>query len=146
MDIQILKIKPWMIKFRANNQIYFIKQIDESCSNGKQLWKYIPLDNNGHYKTEYLEGSYGDLNVRDFVPDRHPGQTYSQIDTEKFCAALAWYNFGEILGMSENEIKEYKTKRQIIMCEEKIKDLEQKLGSERLRLFILTHPEEYDYE
>ena len=142
MILKILKIKPWMIKFKVNNQIYFIKQTDEAYECSKQLFKYIPIDDKGHYKTELLYTSYGDLNVGDFVT-RKIGQTYRDIDRRKFLAALAWYNFGEFVGMSKEDISEYKRERQKIMCEEKIAQLEKELSKERLWLFILEHPEEY---
>ena len=142
MNIEVLKIKPWMIKFKVDNQIYFIKQTDEAYEHSKQLFKYIPLDDKGHYKTELLYTSFGDLNVGDFVT-RKLGQTYSDIDQNKFLAALAWYNFGEFVGMSKEDILEYKRERQKIMCKEKIAQLEKELSKERLWLFILEHPEEY---
>ena len=142
-DITILKVKPWQIKFKVDDKIYFIKQIDESCSNGKQLWRYIPIDNNGRYKAEFIKGSYGDLRISDFIT-QHPGQTYQQIDRRKFLAAIAWYNFGECIGMNQAEIKHYKNEWQIIKCEEEISDLKRKLVSAQLRLFILTHPGEYE--
>ena len=144
MILKILKIKPWMIKFRIDDQIYFIKQIDEIYEHGKMLWKYIPLDNKGHYKTECLKHSCGDLNISDFVTKKY-GQTYRDINLRKFWAALAWDNFGEAVGMSTENINAFKRERQKIMCEEKIAELEKELASEKLRLYILEHPEEYEY-
>lgn len=132
-----------MIKFKIDNQIYFIKDGDDVYENAKQLYKYIPTDDKGHYKTECLKGTFGSLNISDFVT-RKNGQTYRDIDTRKFLAALAWYNFGEAVGMSKEDIVAFKRERQKIMCEEKIKALEDELASERLKLFILEHWEEYE--
>lgn len=142
MDIKILKIKPWMIKFKVDDQIYFIKDTDEIYESSKQLFRYIPFDNKGHYKTELLYTSSGSLNIYDFVTRKH-GQTYKDIDLNKFCAALAWYNFGEFVGMNKEDITKHKTEHRIIICREKIDKLEKELASQRLILFILEHPEEY---
>lgn len=142
MTLKILKIKPWMIKFKIDDQIYFIKDGDNVYEYAKQLYRYIPTDDKGHYKTECLKGTFGSLNVSDFVT-RKNGQTYRDIDTHKFLAALAWYNFGEAVGMSEEDIKAFKTERQKIMWKEKIEKLEKELSIARLELFILEHPEEY---
>lgn len=54
MILKILKIKPWMIKFKIDNHIYFIKSVDDLFESGKQLFEYIPVDDKGHYKTECL--------------------------------------------------------------------------------------------
>ena len=143
MILKVIKIKPWMIKFKIDDVIYFIKDGDETFEHYKTLYKYIPTDDKGHYKTEALKSSYGDLNISDFVSLK-PGQTYRDIDGRKFCAALAWYNFGEAVGMSDDNIKAFKCERQKIMCEEKIEKLEKELASQKLRLFILEHPEEYE--
>lgn len=145
MILRILKIKPWMIKFKIDDQIYFIKDCDETYEHFKTLYKYIPTDNKGHYKTEVLKHSAGNLNTNDFVTYKR-GRTYKDADLRKFWSALAWYNFGEIVGMSAENISAFKRERQKIMCEEKIEKLEKELASERLRLFILEHPEDYKLE
>ena len=68
---------------------------------------------------------------------------FKDIDLNKFCAALAWYNFGEFVGMNKEDITKHKTEHRIIICREKIGKLEKELASQRLILFILEHPEEY---
>ena len=141
MNLKILKIKPWMIKFQIDNQIYFIKSVDDAYEHCKQLYKYVPLDNKGHYKTECLKGSFGDLNISDFVTRKY-GQTYRDLDLRKFWAALAWYDFGEAVGMSKENVAAFKREHQKIVCEEKIKVLEDELTIEKLKLFILEHWEE----
>lgn len=143
MDLKMIKIKPWMIKFKIDDVIYFIKDGDETFEHYKTLYRYIPTDDKGHYKTEALKGSYGDLNISDFVSLK-PGLTYRDIDGRKFWAALAWYNFGEAVGMSEENVIAFKRERQKIMCEEKIERLESELATQKLMLFILEHPEEYE--
>lgn len=142
MNLKMIKIKPWMIKFKIDDKIYFIKDGDDAYEHYKTLYRYIPTDDKGHYKTEALKGSIGSLNVGDFV-SRKPGQTYRDIDGRKFWAALAWYDFGEAVGMSEENVIAFKRERQKIMCEKKIERLESELATQRLMLFALEHPEEY---
>lgn len=136
MILEILKIKSWMIKFKIDDHIYFIKSVDDLFESGKQLFEYIPVDNKGHYKTECLAGSYGDLNVSDFVTMKR-GQTYKQIDLCKFWAALAWFGFGEAVGMSKDNIEWFKRQHRIIVQEEKVKKAEEQLETERLKLSVL---------
>lgn len=136
MILKILKIKPWMIKFKIDDHIYFIKSVDDLFESGKQLFEYIPVGNKGHYKTECLAGSYGDLNVSDFVIMKR-GQTYKQIDLCKFWAALAWFGFGEVVGMSSDNIEWFKRQHRIIVQEEKVKKAEDQLALERLKLSVL---------
>lgn len=143
MNLKMIKIKPWMIKFKIDDKIYFIKDGDDAYEYYKTLYRYIPTDDKGHYRTEALKGSIGSLNVGDFV-SRKPGQTYRDVDSRKFWAALAWYDFGEAIGMSDENVIAFKRERQKIMCEEKIKRLESELATQKLMLFALEHPEEYE--
>lgn len=143
MNLKIIKIKPWMIKFKIDDKIYFIKDGDDAYEHYKTLYRYIPTDDKGHYKTEALKGSFGDLNISDFVV-RKPGQTYSQIDPERFFAALSWYLFGEAVGMSKDDVERYNLEHRKNILKDKIKRLERELSSSRLDLFILEHPEEYE--
>ena len=132
-----------MIKFKIDDKIYFLKEVDEPYDNYTKLYQYIPTDNKGHYKTECLAYYFGSLNVSDYIT-RKNGQTYRDIDKTKFCAALAWHNFGEALGMNIDDIKTFKREHQIIKCKQKISDLEKALAKERLCLFILENPELYN--
>lgn len=125
-----------MIKFKIDDHIYFIKSVDDLFESGKHLFEYIPVDNKGHYKTEWLARSYGDLNVSDFVTMKR-GQTYKQMDLCKFWAALAWFGFGEAVGMSKDNIEWFKRQHRIIVQEEKVKKAEEQLAFERLKLSVL---------
>ena len=132
-----------MIKFKIDDKIYFLKEVDEPYDNYTKLYQYIPIDDKGHYKTECLAHYYGGLNVSDYIT-RKNGQTYRDIDKTKFWAALAWHNFGEAVGMNAEDIKIFKREKQKIECKNRIAALEQSLTKERLHLFILENPESYN--
>ena len=116
-SIKILKIKPWMIKFKVTTisdytrnpieKIYFIKDGDEWGESTFSLYEYSKLDDKGHYTTKPLAGRYGFFNVDDFVIWKN-GMTYKKIDTTNFLAALAECGFGEYVGMDEDLITRYK--------------------------------------
>lgn len=142
MNLKVIKIKPWMIKFKIDDKIYFIKNNDEYGEYSKTLYRFIPTDNKGHYKTEAIKGSIGELNISDFVI-RKPGQTYSQIDPERFLAALSWNLFGEAVGMDEKDVEKYILEHRKNKIKDKIKRLTHELASARLELFTLDHPEKY---
>lgn len=143
MRLVILKKKPWMVKFKVNDTIYFIKQVDGKYA--QTLYMYIPTDDNGHYETKPLKTDYSDFNLSDYITPKK-GCSFKEINlnNRKFVSQLAWLNFGECVGMNPIEIKAYKTERQKIQCEEKIAALEKELAKWRLQLFILEHPEEYE--
>ena len=46
--------------------------------------------------------------------------------------------------MSEKNVIAFKRERQKIMCEEKIERLKSELATQKLMLFALEHPEEYE--
>ena len=142
MNLKVIKIKPWMIKFKIDDKIYFIKNNDEYGEYSKTLYRFIPTDNKGHYKTEAIKGSIGKLNISDFVI-RKPGQTYSQIDPERFLAALSWNLFGEAVGMDEKDVEKYILEHRKNILKDKIKKLTHELSCVKLDLFKLEYPEKY---
>ena len=145
MILKVIKIKPWMIKFKINDQIYFIRESAES-SHSYALWKYDPTDNKGHYKVECLESAYGNLRISDFVPIKR-GQTYRGIDSYKFLMALAYKGFGKAVGMCEEDIDKLKYEARIIWLENKIVELYEniaRLEEERAKtISVLKHQLEF---
>lgn len=136
MELVILKIKPWMIKFKIDDKIYFVKAIDDAYEDGTELYQYIPTDHKGHYITKKLKASWTSFNLNDYITLKR-GQTYRDIDKVKFWSQLAWVDFGETVGMGKDAIKYFKVERQKIKCKEKIDRLEKELSSEKTALIYL---------
>lgn len=99
----------------------------------KALFQYIPTDNKGHYRTVHLKDSFGDLDVSDFVRQKW-GQTYRDIDPVRFWGALAWYGFGEAVGMSSNDVNKHVLENMKIQCKDRIAKLEEELKAKRREL------------
>lgn len=133
MILTVLKINNWSIKFKVDNKIYFIKDVDDCQEYAKTIWQYIPTDKKGHYKTKSLKTTSGSLNIYNYVGSRH-GLTYTHINKPKFFAQLVKDGFGDIIGMDQETIWFFEKERKIIACKEKIQKLEKELEKEQYLL------------
>ena len=138
MKLTILKVKPWMIKFAIDDQIFFIKEVDDAYESVKQLYRFIPIGEHGHYETECLVGKLGHLDLTDYIGKHVHGQTYDQFDKARFWSQLAKDGFGEFVGMPSETVAFYKKHHDEIECYDKIQKLELELEYWKNRLCQLS--------
>lgn len=136
MEVKFLKIKPWMIKFKINDDIFFIKFVDEIDENKTALYKYIPTDDKGHYRPKWLKSCYGISSLSDYFSEPfscNKGGIYRDIKdhSETFLSRMAINGFGEYIGLNEFECKKYILKNKIQKIEYRIAKLEKETDSIR---------------
>lgn len=139
--LKIVQIKPWCIKFDVDGQRYFLKEDNENPT--VNLYKFNPIGDKGHYKTEIIGSRFGYLYLSDYISNPYKkGRTYKEIDLSQFWGQLACDGFGEILGMSKDDSAYFAKLKKIIECQNKITQLEDSLNKERSKLNKLQDEQE----
>lgn len=97
--MKILKVKPWMIKFENDGKIFFLKEMDETYEHFHSLYRYIPTDDKGHYKTEFLASINKPLKHIDYFGEYIPkSRAYKDYPYNIFWMELALNGFAEYVG------------------------------------------------
>lgn len=130
--IKIIKVKPWMIKFKIDNKVYFIKDASEDGEELVSCYEFIQTDIYGHYVTKHISSKFGLWSVYYFLGTF---KTYSQINVERFITKLierglisldlidkTYYRPNSLI---EEEIE--KLEREISMRQKEIEKLKAKL-------------------
>ena len=83
--IKIIKVKPWMIKFKIDDKVYFIKDTSDDGESIVGCFEFILTDKYGHYTVRHISSKFGLWSVTHYLGKFN---TYSQIDLTRFITKL----------------------------------------------------------